>query len=336
MAALLIALAVHSQDFNRPLLTSHDEVDGPFGGQSKVEDLRLFKDGRAVYIVNATFFGDAAKTQRLTYKFNVGPDEMRHLEKLLDSAEIRALPSEIESRTRPIDFFWQKSLEIDRTGTSQKTHIRNFYPFLNEHEPAYPQALIELECTLLDIESAATKRPKDENDWCRSVLGVGAAPTFATEDTTSQQVQPVCREDQAKYRVAAGKGWGPVQIGVDLKTVDAALGKGLAGSKYSDDYFREYPPNGIEVSFDSKGNTVHAIYFYNGQWDSVNVGAFCGQTDRGINWRSTAEDVKRVYGRPESDFSDTDSGGTWERLVFEGIDFRFENGKMVRIGIPGQ
>jgi len=28
--------------------------------------------------------------------------------------------------------------------------------------------------------------------------------------------------------------------------------------------------------------------------------------------------------------------GTWERLVFAGIGFRFENAEMVRIGIPGR
>src|SRR5208337_3446852 len=33
----------------------------------------------------------------------------------------------------------------------------------------------------------------------------------------------------------------------------------------------------------------------------------------------------RNYGRPNGEFSGADSGGTWERLVFVGIDFRFEN-----------
>ena len=44
----------------------------------------------------------------------------------------------------------------------------------------------------------------------------------------------------------------------------------------------------------------------------------------------------RSYGRSIGEFSGADSVGTWERLVFAGIDFRFENGKMVRIGIPGR
>jgi hypothetical protein len=45
--------------------------------------------------------------------------------------------------------------------------------------------------------------------------------------------------------------------------------------------------------------------------------------------------VKKAYGQPTAKFSGTDSGGTWKRLVFDGIDFRFENEKMVRIGVPG-
>jgi hypothetical protein len=50
--------------------------------------------------------------------------------------------------------------------------------------------------------------------------------------------------------------------------------------------------------------------------------------------------VKREFyrncGRPNGEFSGADSGGTWEKLVFAGIGFRFENGEMVRIGIPGR
>jgi hypothetical protein len=45
--------------------------------------------------------------------------------------------------------------------------------------------------------------------------------------------------------------------------------------------------------------------------------------------------VKKAYGQPSAEFSGTYEEVAWKRLVFEGIDFRFENGKMVRIGIPG-
>lgn len=77
---------------------------------------------------------------------------------------------------------------------------------------------------------------------------------------------------------------------------------------------------------------VHGIYFYNGQRDSPEFRVFCGQVDKGINWQSSIEEVKKAYGEPIAEFS---GSGTSKRLVFDGIDFRFENGKLVRIGVPG-
>jgi hypothetical protein len=44
----------------------------------------------------------------------------------------------------------------------------------------------------------------------------------------------------------------------------------------------------------------------------------------------------RNYGRLSGGFSGADSVSAWERLVFAGIDFSFENREMVRIGIPGR
>ncbi len=47
-------------------------------------------------------------------------------------------------------------------------------------------------------------------------------------------------------------------------------------------------------------------------------------------------ETDRNYCRPNGALSGADSAGTWEGLVFAGIGFRFENCKMVRIGIPGR
>jgi hypothetical protein len=132
-----------------------------------------------------------------------------------------------------------------------------------------------------------------------------------------------------------GKIGGPVRIGAAANTVDAFLGEGKERSKYPDVYFKDYIPKGVQVSFENSSNTIHAIYFYNKQRGDEEFGFFCGQVNGGINWQSSPEEVKRIYGHPTADFSSTYSGVTWQRLVFAGIDFRFENGKMVRIGIPG-
>ena len=112
------------------------------------------------------------------------------------------------------------------------------------------------------------------------------------------------------------------------------MGDGQAGHGYSYTYFKDYVAKGVQVSFENASNSVHAIFFYNRQQGSEELGVFCGQTDKGINWQSSAEEVKKAYGQPTADYS-SGPGGAWERLVFAGIDFRFENGKLVRMGIPG-
>jgi len=58
-------------------------------------------------------------------------------------------------------------------------------------------------------------------------------------------------------------------------------------------------------------------------------------TNDGINWRSSVDEVKKAYGHPTAEFSGSNAEESWQRLVFDGIDFRFENGKLLRIGIPG-
>jgi len=320
-----MALAVQAQDAKRPVLSSHDRIEGPFGGENHVEDLQVFEDGRVTYVEDETKTM-GAKPEHSAYEATISPAEMQRLARLLGAREIRSLPEKVSSKTRPIDFFWQKSLEINRPDKTQKILIENFYPFLNAHEPAYPKALIELECSLQDIKLEVAKRlhPKDEDDWCREIRA------------SAEPAQGDCREDASQPRIVAGEGWGPVRLGAPAQAVDAFLGDGHPANKYSDVRFKDYPQKGVQVSFENGNNTVHAIFFYNGQRHSEEEGTFCGQTSNGIGWQSSVEEVKKVYGHPIAEFSGNDSGGTWQRLVFTGIDFRFENGKMVRIGIPGQ
>jgi hypothetical protein len=144
-----------------------------------------------------------------------------------------------------------------------------------------------------------------------------------------------CQVDERQPKIVAGEGWGPVRIGAASKAVDAVLGEGRTSRKYSHVYFKDYGLKGIQVSFENDSSAVHNMYFYNQQRDSPEFGVFCGEVDKGINWQSSVKDVKRAYGQPTAEFSGTYLGVTSKRLVFEGIDFRFENEKMVRIGIPG-
>ncbi len=322
-ATLLVPLALIAQDVKHPLLSSHDRVEGPLGGEYRIEDVRVFADGRVICLEERTkTLGE--KPERLTFETRIGLNEVQGFADLLNSPEVRSLPKKIPSKTRPIDFFWQKSLQINRGDRTQEIQIDNFYPFVNQRHPVYPKELIELECRLQDIklEAANRPRPPDEDDWCSSILAKGDPP------------KADCQDDSTRPKIVAAEGWGPVRVGSDLEAVDDSLGKGRVEHRYSDVYLKDYLAKGVQVSYDNATNKVHAIFFYNGQRDSEEFGVFCGQTDRGINWQSTAEQVKKAYGKPTGDYSGGPKG-TWERLVFAGIDFRFENRKLVRIGIPG-
>ena len=88
---------------------------------------------------------------------------------LLNSKEMRAVPAEIPSQIKVVDFDWEAQLNIQPWLFGRQTiAIKNFYPLLNTQRPAYPKALIELECILRDVQARATKRPvhTEEEDWC--------------------------------------------------------------------------------------------------------------------------------------------------------------------------
>ena len=173
-AMFLIPLVVLAQDVRHVVLSSHDKIDGPRGGENHISNLEIFEDGRVVYTEEGTnAMGD--KVERTSYETTLTADEMRHLEQLLETREIRTLHKNVSSKTRPIDFFWQKSLEINRSDKTQKVQVENFYPFLNRRHPVYPDALIELECDLQDVEAKAAKRPPE--NWCKAVLNRGGQPS---------------------------------------------------------------------------------------------------------------------------------------------------------------
>jgi hypothetical protein len=308
--AFLFALKLLAQDVSRPILISHDAVADPQGGKAYVGDLRVFEDGKVVYLEDGN-----------EHSTTVNPDDLRTLTRLLESPELRSVP---ERLSRPgFDFFWHKTLQINLPDKTQKIDIENFYPFLNLEEDAYPEALIRLECQLEHLQATAANRAdaKDGSGWCRALLNKNKA-------------RADCKQ-AGQGEIIAGEGWGPVRIGAAYKTVGAFLGEGKSGKRYSHVHFEDYEAKGLQVSFDNDSNTVHSIYFYNGQRDDPQFTAFCGQIDKHVNWESTIDDVKKAFGKPAKEFSGTDFGGSWTRLVFDGIDFRFENGRMVRIGVPG-
>jgi hypothetical protein len=324
MAALTISLRLAGQDGTLPILSSHDRIGGPVAGAHQIEDLQVFANGKVVYTEESSKEAGSRKPGKSVYTLRIGSDEMRNLAEMLDSAEIRSLPQSIPAVMRPIDFFWQKSLKIAHGSEIQPIDIENFYPFVNMRQAIYPTALIRLECRIQDIKATAAKRSKDDNAWCEALT--------APRETGTAIRTAHCAPDSAQPKIIPGEGWGPVRIGASSKAVDALLGKMQAGNGYKDGYFKEYAPKGIQVNFNAKTNTVQAIFFYNGQRGDEQIGFFCGETLNGVGWQSSVEDVKHAFGNPKAEYSGADS----VRLEFDGIDFRFEDGKMVRIGIPGR
>lgn len=173
------------------------------------------------------------------------------------------------------------------------------------------------------------------------VLAVSITCVDPGDHASSGEVPPANDEpvptDVAKASVpviVAGKGWGQVVLGAKRKTVESVVGDGQIKSRYEDVYFVNYRARGIEVSYNNTDSTVNTIYFYNKQKDGggyEDFATFDGKVEFGVDWKSSPREVIKAYGMPREEYE----GGGSLRLVFDGIDFRWEKGNMVRIGVPG-
>ena len=159
---LLSSLFVFAEDAPKPVLVSHNDIKGPIIGNNHTEDLQIFANGRVHY----KEAGNDRKTASFETKLN--PQKLRKLTQLLDSKEMRAVPAEIPSQIKVVDFDWEAQLNIQHASGRQTIAIKNFYPMLNTQRPAYPKALIEVECILRDLQARATKRRvhTEDEDWC--------------------------------------------------------------------------------------------------------------------------------------------------------------------------
>jgi hypothetical protein len=156
------SLLMFANDAPKAILVSHNDVKGPIIGNNHTEDLKIFADGR----VNYKEAGNDRKNATFTTKLTA--QKLQRLTLLLNSKELRAVPAEIGSQIRVLDFDWEAQLNVRHAASSQTIAVKNFYPLLNAQRPAYPKALIELECMLQDIQSQAAKRHVDTGGegWC--------------------------------------------------------------------------------------------------------------------------------------------------------------------------
>jgi hypothetical protein len=155
-------LLLFAKDPPKAMLVSHNDIKGPIIGNAHTEDFQIFMDGRVRYSES----GNDRKTG--TFNTRLTPAELRRLTVLLNSKEIGAVPAEIPSQIKVVDFDWEAQLNFRHGSGRQTIAIKNFYPLLNTQRPAYPKALIELECILRDLQARATKRPvhTEDEDWC--------------------------------------------------------------------------------------------------------------------------------------------------------------------------
>ncbi|HEY1939354.1 MAG TPA: hypothetical protein VGJ33_15605 [Candidatus Angelobacter sp.] len=163
----LLAISASGKDQPGAMVVSHNDIKGPIIGNAHTEDLKIFADGRV------TYKEEGNDRKQATFATKLTPQKLHKLTALLNSKEIIAVPAEIGSQIRVVDFDWEKQLEIHRSGSQQTIAIKNFYPLLNSQKPAYPKALIELECLLQEIQRNAAKRPapRGDADWCPLALG---------------------------------------------------------------------------------------------------------------------------------------------------------------------
>jgi hypothetical protein len=151
-----------AKDTPKAMLVVHNDIKGPIIGNAHTEDFQIFADGRVRYSES----GNDRKTG--TVNIRLTPAQLHQLTALLNSKELRAVPAEIPSQIRVMDFDWEAQLKIQHASGGQTIAIKNFYPLLNTQRPAYPKALMELECFLRDVQARATKRPvrTEDEDWC--------------------------------------------------------------------------------------------------------------------------------------------------------------------------
>lgn len=151
-----------AKDTGKVILVSHNDIKGPIIGNAHIEDLEIFADGRVRYSES----GNDRKTG--TVNIRLTPAQLHRLTALLNGKEMRAVPAEIPSQIKVVDFDWEAQLKIQHSSGRQTIAIKNFYPMMNTQRPTYPQALMELECFLRDVQARATKRPvhTEDEDWC--------------------------------------------------------------------------------------------------------------------------------------------------------------------------
>ena len=185
------------------------------------------------------------------------------------------------------------------------------------------------------IDNTKRELPSDQEIYLQELERLKKKESEAKQVNSTQS--PIQKADEKSEPVLiTEKGWGAVVVGAKRKVIEAVLGKGEIGSKYDDVYFVEYPQKGIQISYTNKTDEAYVIFFYNKQKFYSNFVTVPLETDKGVTWSSSPEDVIKAYGKPPRDFSDDTGRNLWRRLEYDKIDFLFEYGRMTRISVSNE
>ena len=105
-ATCFCGLLLFAKDTPKAMLVSHNDIKGPVIGNTHIEDLEIFADGRVRYSES----GNDRKTG--IFNTTLTPAQLHKLTVLLNSKEMRAVPAEIPSQIKVVDFDWEAQLNI--------------------------------------------------------------------------------------------------------------------------------------------------------------------------------------------------------------------------------
>ena len=162
----LFAVLAFGKGNQPPVLVTHSNFKGLDPSNARTEDLQIFADGQVHYQEIANL------GKKSVFELKLSPQKLQRLTLLLNGKAMRAVPAKIGSQIKVLDGRTDKTFQINHGAAQQSIAIENFYPQLNSHRPAYPRVLVQLECTLQEIERQAAKRPKPDpvEDWCPDAL----------------------------------------------------------------------------------------------------------------------------------------------------------------------
>ena len=173
--------------------------------------------------------------------------------------------------------------------------------------------------------------------WLVIVLVVAAATVAACSSTGTPAAQSTAKAAQN----ITTDGWGSVRVGARRQDIEAVVGPSDAQSDFPAMngepavVFHDYYSKGVQISYIKPEMTANAVFFFRDPKEHSEYAEFKGGLDKGLDWTATPDDVIAAYGTPQNDYKSEDGGKEWRRLAYADISFRFANGRLVTVSVPG-